>query len=146
GLKPTPSEQQKMKWRFTSSPVTLEWISRAVLFADENNPYSEIAPCLRTALEADTNCAKTYQCWGALLANQGKFEEAEKAFRESITLKPDDADSHRSLAQLMGSQQRYGEADDELVEAARLDPDDPETFNLMGEVYRMREQYLLAAG
>jgi tetratricopeptide (TPR) repeat protein len=42
-------------------------------------------------------------------------------------------------------QDRYGDADDELAEAARLDPDDPDIFGLMGEVYQMREQYLLAA-
>jgi tetratricopeptide (TPR) repeat protein len=144
GIKPTLEEQQKMLRRLTSSPVTLEWLSKAMFLEEERKSYAEIEECGRKAVEADPKCAEAYNCLGAVLGSQGKTEEAEKMARESLKLKPDYPPAHITLAHIYAFQKKYGDAEDELSEAARLDPDNPEIFLLLSWVYADRDKEVLA--
>jgi tetratricopeptide (TPR) repeat protein len=144
GIQPTPAEQQKMRLRWTSSPATLEWLSKSSISDMEGRPASETEACARRAVEADPKCAEAYTVLGAVLGTQGKMEEAEKAARESVNLRPDLAGAHATLGHLLGFQHRNGEGEDELSEAARLDPDDADVVDLLSTVYDQTDKDILA--
>ncbi len=57
-----------------------------------------------------------------LLEETGRNEEAEKEYREAISLVPEDADTHYQLAVLLEETGRKKEAKKEYQKASFLDP------------------------
>ena len=66
----------------------------------------------------------------------GDMVEAERRFREAMTLRPADPGPRVDLAVALMSQGRWEEADRELAEAKRLAPDLPAIWFLEGWVAR----------
>jgi len=57
-----------------------------------------------------------------LLMKDGKYDEAEKEYREALRLDPGNADIHFNLAALLQDQIRYQEAEEEYRKAIELNP------------------------
>jgi Tfp pilus assembly protein PilF len=57
---------------------------------------------------------------GSLYATQGRYDEAEKFFRDALRVRPDYAQAHQSLAQLLLLQGKKEAARQHYEEALRL--------------------------
>lgn len=72
--------------------------------------------------DAESNLGLAYYDLGLTYAQQRKFEEAEAAFRQSVSLNPKNAKPHSSLSRLLIETARFNEAAAQASEAIRLDP------------------------
>ena len=66
----------------------------------------------------------------------GDFTTAERYFRRSADLAPDEAAPHTDLAVALMYQERWEEAHGQLEVAAQIAPETPEVYFLQGVVYR----------
>lgn len=71
----------------------------------------------------------------ALLFQEGRYEEAARAYRELIAAKPDDGGLRASLAGALGAMGRYDQSLEQLNEATRLSPLNPESYHNRGVIY-----------
>ena len=136
-LRVTPSEQerQKMARRHTSSPVALEWYSKAFTSGKEEKTLAEQEAICHKAIDADPQFAKAYAALAAILGSQGEYAEAEQAVRRALELQPDLSDAHTTLGVVLRFQAKPDEVKQKFVEAHRLDPDDPEPLSRLGQLY-----------
>ena len=65
----------------------------------------------------------------------GKFEEAVKAFKQAIKLKPDYAEAHYNLGDAYAQLQQYKKAIEEYKQAIKLKPDFAMAHNNMGTAH-----------
>jgi tetratricopeptide (TPR) repeat protein len=75
------------------------------------------------------------------LPSQGRYKEAEVAYRETIRLKPNNPEANYSLGIALGSQGRYKEAEAAYRETIRLKPDYPEAHCNLGHVLRNQGRF-----
>ncbi len=68
----------------------------------------------------------------AIAFSQGRYEEAERIYRDLIAREGADADLHTSLAGVLGAQGRYEEARRELDAGIALDPLNAEAYHNRG--------------
>jgi len=70
---------------------------------------------------------RAQQLWtsGVALGRQGRWFEAERAYREAVELSPDSAGYRHSLATALLQQQRYSQAADVLLAAIQLEEAGP---------------------
>jgi tetratricopeptide (TPR) repeat protein len=133
GVTPTEGERQKMLRRGTSSPLALEWYSKAFAGQEERKPRPEQEASIRQALAADPRYADAYGALAASLGSQGKFDLAEEAARRAVGLKPDDAGIHLVLGFALMFQDNLAQGEREMHEAVRLDQDEAEAYMRLGE-------------
>jgi hypothetical protein len=88
------------------------------------NPYYKEA----LALAPRPNRAEAWTHWGMALAEQGKTEEAIKAFQESIKIKPI-FEAWSNLAGTFNTQKKYKEAVEAGKHAVELAPNSAEALN-----------------
>jgi len=99
----------------------------------------------------DPASAKAQFGLGNVYVRQGKFLEAETAFKAAVALDPRSAASYANLAVTYYQMDKLQEAADALESALRIEPDDAQTLYLMGAVrlqlgdLATSEQYLLKA-
>ena len=67
-----------------------------------------------------------------LLRDQGRWEEAEKAYRNVLSRAPDDFGAYLELGALCLQQDRVGEAETNLRRALAIDPNSAEACHLLG--------------
>ncbi|MHB8520167.1 MAG: tetratricopeptide repeat protein [Limisphaerales bacterium] len=127
GVKPTQAESQEMQRRRTG-PSAFESLTKARSLGDEGKDTAQAERWIRSALEADPQCAEAYIALASVKAEQGKVEEADKAARQALKLDPDLPAAHYMLAWALSAGQKYQEAEAELRAAAKIDPDDARTF------------------
>jgi Flp pilus assembly protein TadD len=96
----------------------------------------------QTALEkikaANERAAQDYLKEGLLQAGEGRDEEAAKAFRKAIGVRPDWAEAHSLLGSALAQTGKYSEAEAELRKAVTLKPDYSEGWNFLGEFLKKR--------
>ena len=80
-----------------------------------------------------------------LLQGLGDFGEAEKAYRHLIQLSPDQIDAYENLGNLLLTQKRVIEAKRLLERAMYVDGKRASVWYLMGQVYLLQGQMMLAA-
>jgi Flp pilus assembly protein TadD/TolB-like protein len=71
----------------------------------------------------------------------GKYKEQEKAVREAIRLKPDDAEAHKNLGKALHMQRKYNEGTKEYREAIRLKPNFAEAHYNLGKALADQGKY-----
>jgi len=72
----------------------------AAVLGDDHR-FAESEAVARAALAKGLDAPETWLVLARALQGQGRFDEAEQAFRQSITRRPAYADAHRDLAQLI---------------------------------------------
>jgi tetratricopeptide (TPR) repeat protein len=73
---------------------------------------------------------------GQALSGQGKYKEAEAAYREAIRVKPDDPEAHNNLGAALRDQGKFKEAEAASRQAIRLKPDFPGAHYNLGVILR----------
>ena len=102
--------------------------------------YADAEQVLRKVLRADENSAVGHYFLGTALANQGKFDEAEKEL--SIAVKtggPEMKEAHRILAIIYSSKGDKKRAADELETYLKLAPLAPDAETLRQLIRQFRE-------
>jgi serine/threonine protein kinase/TolB-like protein/tetratricopeptide (TPR) repeat protein len=85
--------------------------------------YAMAEEASRKALELDDTLTDAHTARGMVLANELKWNDAEKEFRRAIELNRNDASAHYFYAQVfLTPQNRVGEALEEFRKALSLDP------------------------
>ncbi len=79
---------------------------------------------------------------GWIYSNQGKFAEAEKAFRQALELKPENNFAYEGLGCLYREQSKYPEAEDMLKKAIELNPQSDSAYTGLGWLYRDQGRYV----
>jgi len=77
--------------------------------------------------------AEIHRALGTLLAQQERWDEAERAYRSASLLDPRNPEAARGLANCLHRQGRFGEAEALYREALRARPDDAATLCQLGE-------------
>jgi tetratricopeptide (TPR) repeat protein len=83
----------------------------------------------------------SYMRKGEIQEALNKLPVAEEAYRTSINMNPDFADTHRKLAYLLIRENRIDEAQKEYEIAFRLQPKDPLGHQNLGEIYYAKKDY-----
>jgi tetratricopeptide (TPR) repeat protein len=82
---------------------------------------------------ANMRAAQDYYKSGLMLAGEGREDEAVRAFRQALSIRPDWAEAHSLLGSILFRAGKYPEAEAELRKAVTLKPDYAEGWNFLGE-------------
>lgn len=97
--------------------------------------YDEAVTLLKEVVDADQ---KDFQAWtalGSVYLMEKKLDDSEKAYLQSIALKPGSSRAYINLGRLRSGQKRFEESIDPLTHAVELQPDSGEANLLLGESY-----------
>jgi len=72
---------------------------------------------------------------GNKLVLAGRNDEAVKAYREALNMKPNSEDAHVKLAGIYQYQKLYGEAIEEYKDAIAINPTNPDNYISIGSLY-----------
>ena len=103
--------------------------------AVEKKDYANGIKLLNQVVDKDKNDFQAWTLLGTLYLVQEKTEEAEKAYRNAIEVKPTYALPLINLGKLLLSQKRFEEAVDQLTRAVNLQPQSPDANLFLGEAY-----------
>lgn len=100
-------------------------------------PFALIIPCVIGASSglAQGQDAALHYDHGVALTKAGKFEEAIKAFKQAIKLRPDYIDAHNRLAEAYAEIDEFKKAADTLKQAIRYQPDSATAYAKLGDAY-----------
>ena len=82
---------------------------------------------------ANERAAQDYFKYGLILAEEGRNDDAAKAFRQALGIKPDWAEAHSLLGSVLTQTGDLRGAEQELRQAVQLKPDYAEGWNYLGE-------------
>jgi len=82
--------------------------------------------------------AQDYLKLGLMLAGEGRDEEAVRALRQALSVKPDWPEAHSLLGSALARTGKYSEAEAELRKAVTMKPDYAEGWNFLGEFLKER--------
>ena len=88
--------------------------------------------------EANLRAAQDYYKSGLMLAGEGREDEAVRAFRQALGIRPDWAEARSLLGSVLFRAGNYAEAEVELRKAVTLKPDYAEGWNFLGEFLKAR--------
>lgn len=134
-VKPCVEEQEAMGRYWTDSSEALNWWSQGYSLQEEKEPRSKQEECLRNALMEDTEFVEAHLGLSAILATQGRFEDAAQEARTALRIRHNNAGAHRMLGSVLMVQDRFAEAMPELREALQIDPDDAEALKWLGQIH-----------
>lgn len=103
--------------------------------AAEKKKYSEAATYLRRIVENDKMDFQAWSLLGTIYLAQEKPDEAEKAYRAAIEVKPTFGLALLNLGRLLESQKRFEEAIVPLTKAVEVQPQSAIANLLLGEAY-----------
>ena len=140
------SPSASIDWQERDSIVDDLW--QKGIIAQNTGNYREAESIWRQALQATSNeaigkydKAGAHHNLGNALAAQGKYDEAEKAYREAIRIEPTQSLGHESLGNFLRQQKRYGEAEAAFRQIIALNPSWAEPYDRLGDVLRLQERY-----
>ena len=87
---------------------------------------------------ANMRAAQDYYKSGLMLAGEGREDEAVRAFRQALGIRPDWAEAHSLLGSVLFRAGKYSEAETELRKAVALKPDYAEGWNFLGEFLKAK--------
>ncbi len=87
---------------------------------------------------ANEKAAQDYFKYGLILAEENRYADAVKAFRQALGIKPDWAEAHSLLGSALNQAGDLHEAEAELRKAVQLKPDYAEGWNYLGEFLKAR--------
>lgn len=82
-----------------------------------------------------------YYNYGVLLVNEGRFEEAEKAFRKTLAIAPTNDAAHNNLGYLLEREGKLTEAAAEYRKAIEIRPTSREAHFKLGRILVSQKQY-----
>ena len=82
---------------------------------------------------ANEKAAQDYFKYGLILAEEGRNDDAAKAFRNALGIKPDWAEAHSLLGSVLTQTGDLHGAEQELRKAVQIKPDYAEGWNYLGE-------------
>jgi TolA-binding protein len=103
--------------------------------AVEKKDYANGIRLLNQILENDKNDFQAWTLLGTLYLVQEKSDDAEKAYRSAIEIKPTYALPFINLGKLLLTQKKWEEAVDPLTRAVDLQPQSPDANLFLGEAY-----------
>ena len=103
--------------------------------AVEKKDYANGIKLLNQIFDTDKNDFQAWTLLGTLYLVQEKTDEAEKAYRNAIEVKPTYALPLINLGKLLLSQKRFEEAVEQLTRAVNLQPQSPDANLFLGEAY-----------
>ena len=98
--------------------------------------HDEALEQARKALESEPLSLPVNRVTGGCLAFSGQFGEAEKQYRKTIELYPNDTAAKRNLALIYAAQDRLAEAAALSMESIRLSDYDPEWLDKFEKAYK----------
>jgi len=94
---------------------------------------AEVGDKVKEEKAANEKAAQNYYKYGLILAEEGRYPEAAKAFRDAIGIKPNWPEAHSLLGSALAQSGNLSEAEKELRQAVQLKPDFAEGWNFLGE-------------
>jgi len=85
--------------------------------------------------------SEAYYNYGVLLRNQGKFDEAEKAFRKTLAIAPTNDAAHDNLGYLLERQGKLEEAANEYKKAIDANPMSRQAHFKLGRILVNQQHY-----
>ncbi len=82
---------------------------------------------------ANEKAAQDYYKYGLILSEEGRYDDAAKAFRQALGIKPDWAEAHSLLGSVLTQTGDLRGAEQELRKAVQIKPDYAEGWNYLGE-------------
>jgi protein O-GlcNAc transferase len=117
-----------------SESVLLGMVARA--------DFAAALPVARALTERFPQRGLAWKALGALLAAEGKSDEAVAAMRISIRILPDDAEAHANLGVTLSKQlQRHAEAAHMLQRAIDIDPQRQSAYLDLVDVFKAQSRY-----
>ncbi len=87
---------------------------------------------------ANEKAAQDYFKYGLILAEENRYADSAKAFRNALSIKPDWAEAHSLLGSVLTQLGSFSEAEQELRKAVQIKPDYAEGWNYLGEFLKSR--------
>jgi tetratricopeptide (TPR) repeat protein len=136
----TGTARLRLEQRGTASSAAWGWYGKAETFASGGKSLVEQEGCYRRAIEIDPQFAAAFDQLAALLATEGKWDDAVKMAHHALKLSASDRYAHRVLADSFWSHGQNQEAERELEAVTELDPDDAGAFARLGYLSLMEGQ------
>ena len=134
-LQPTEEEWRQLQKRGTEEPAAVAAISRALKLQADRRPMKEIESACREALAADPHWSDVKRAVASVLANQGRWAEAQRLTEEVLEVDPEDGKAFVLLGFIHNRMGRAAEAEAAWRTALRLDPEAPSTLLNWGAVH-----------
>lgn len=117
--------------RTTSNQALFQKAEQAV----GKKKYDEAISLLKEVISSDNQDFQVWTALGTIYFMQQKFDESEKAYLQSIAIKPTSARAQLNLGRVRSSEKRYEEAIEPLSHAVELQADSGDANLLLGECY-----------
>lgn len=103
--------------------------------------FEKAIPCYERILEIDPNFVMAQNTLGYIAMAQGRFADAEDAFRRYRFVAPDQANPHDSLGELLTLLGRYPEAEKELEDGLAIRPDFCPSFEHLVDLHLLQQDF-----
>lgn len=96
---------------------------------------------LKKAVSLDPNFTDAMDHLGIAFRNLGDLSSAEKWYRRSLEVKPDNVTALLNIALVLSVTQRTDEAIDSIQHAIEVEPNNPETYYGLGQLLHSHQDY-----
>jgi TolB-like protein/Tfp pilus assembly protein PilF len=121
------------------------WLARYEGLGRAAESFAQAEAACATALSRDPDAGDVYVALGNLHLASGRYDQAEREFRQASTLPSSTVDALLGLAQALAVQRRTEEAERTFAQAASLDPGDWRVHKLRGHFYLRAGRHAEAA-
>jgi tetratricopeptide (TPR) repeat protein len=114
--------------------------NQIIRFREAGDPKAAIPP-LQKILKLQARSAELWTLFGDVLADAKNWDDAEKAFTQALTLKPDHVHAHLARGYMYFEMGSYDEAEACLLKVLELDPDREPGLCLLGVISMRQRDY-----